>query len=398
MKELARFSSVSKRWTQLCLASMRNLRKLDTYHHIDFESEELFVLRAAARHCPRLRCLNAAILDSGCMDEVLRIVRRCAKMEVLELYACRRDLRVLDASALVDAITESSPNLRVLGLCREAVSWGMESDAFSRIAAACPKLECLLCTQSRGNKVNSADLCSMLSTCSDLKVLELFNMSFNAREVFMSPLLSGGITIKTLVLGGCDFGDADCAAVARACPALEHLDVGRTLVTDLGVAALTKGNLQLKSLFLFETHVSDASLLFLATESREGMVSQTRRVQLGSSALCEYRRTLESNDTENCTNVETRALTHHQNSNIVPYARLSDHRSQSSCIESIQSCTSLVWPSLTLLDICDCQGVSPQAIQLFEQRRPKCQVVLETSQKQTDLHARCIQSGVDMCF
>lgn len=396
MKELSRFTSVSKKWNKLCLASLRNFRKIDTYDHIDFESEELFVLRAAARHCPRLRCLNAAILNGGCMEEVLRIIRRCSKMEVLELYACRRDLPVLDATALVDAIAESVPELRVLGLCREAVSWGMQSKAFSRIAEACPKLECILCTQSRGNKVASADLCSMLAQCGDLKVLELFNMSFSAREVFLAPQLGGKINIKTLVLGGCDFGDSDCSAVARACPSLEHLDVGRTLITDTGVAALTNGNLQLKSLFLFETNISDATLLYLATESQRGW-TQTRKLQLNSGAPRGYQQR-ESGDTPNCKYVKTRARSQLRVQNSAPYARLSDHRIQSSCIATPKSPTSLIWPSLAMLDICDCRGFSPQAIEFFEQRRSGCQVILETSQKQTDLHARCIQSGVDMCF
>lgn len=393
MKEICRNRTMSKRWNKLSNSSLRTLRKMDTYDHIDFESEELAVLRETARYCPRIRCLNAAVLTGDCMDAVNGLIGKAPKLEVLELYACRRDVPCLDAGDLVNAVCSSLPELRVLGLCREAVTWSMPHGAFSRIAEACPQLECLLCTQSREHKVDPNEIALLLAQCRNLKVLELFNMSFDVRKVFQSPQISGRIQLKTLVLGGCDFGDMDCYAVSKACPSLEHLDIGRTQVTDHGVAELTRGNLKLKSLFLFETNISDATLTFLSTKSKfiSSRSVSSQRVNVNSRQV----------SLNSCKSSGNMCITTTQTSLDdlqLESVRRSDHCTQSLCTQPAKSCSQLVWPDLRLLDVCDCPRVTPESIKFFERERRQCQIILKTEQKQTDLHARCKESGVEICF
>ena len=226
-------------------------------------------LAALARGCLQLRSFSANDCPSISTDGMMALSHGCKELRTIYLHDCNRItddslFRIAKGCLELTSFTLSRSNPRSNPICSSSGfdTSNPDHDAvtnagISCIARGCKKLTSITIDYCR--RIDDTALIAIGSSCPNLRTLIVFGTSPDLRT-----LDSKIESVRP------EFSNRGLIAIARGCPALESITMSAGLnITDASVIVLAKKCLQLKSITLDFSKISDASLIAFATNSRK---------------------------------------------------------------------------------------------------------------------------------
>lgn len=218
-------------------------------------------LEAIGKGCPSLKQFSVGKCCLFSDEGLLSLAKSCVSLESLRLEECHRitqraivDLlsreNNLKALALVNCMGLKDKYQMMVGSCMKSSSLrslivnncpGFSDETLASIGSMCPQLNHIDLSGLQGItdtglrqlvNANEAGIVKMnLSNCVNL-----------TDNVICLVTDSHGSTLEQLNLDGCrGLTDTSLIAIARDCSILTELDMSRSGITDLGIAALARG-------------------------------------------------------------------------------------------------------------------------------------------------------------
>lgn len=241
-------------------------------------------LEAIGKGCPNLKQMSLKkccfVSDNG----LVAFSKVAGSLESLQLEECNRITHLGILGALSNCISKLKSlslvkcmgikdlalEIPVLSPCESLRSLtirsclGFGSASLAILGKLCPQLHHIDFSGLCG--ITDAGLLSLLEGCDGLVKVNLSECLNLTDEVVMALARLHGETLEVLNLEGCrKLTDASLVAIADNCSLLNDLDVSKCLISDDGVAALSRGvqhNLQILSLSGC-SKVSNKSMPFL---------------------------------------------------------------------------------------------------------------------------------------
>ena len=117
-----------------------------------------------------------------------------------------------------------------------------------------------------------ASLAAIGETCKGLTSIDMSGNE-NITDVGIASLTQGCREIKAISVTSYHLTDASYAAIGETCKGLTHIDMsGNKNITDVGIASLTQGCSQLKTVIRYSSQLTDASLAAIG-ETYKGLTS-----------------------------------------------------------------------------------------------------------------------------
>ncbi|KAG6413815.1 hypothetical protein SASPL_126530 [Salvia splendens] len=228
-------------------------------------------IEAVGKGCPNLKhmCVRKCcfVSDNG----LVAFAKATSSLECLQLEECNRitQIGILTALSCISSKLKSVSLVKCMGIKDLSIDFpalspceslrslsirscpGFGSTSLAMVGKLCPHLHHLDLSGLCG--ITDTGLLPLLECCeAGLAKVDLSECSNLSDEVILALARLHGATLELVNIDGCQkITDATLAALAESCPLLNDLDVSRCLVTDAGVAALSRGvqsNLQVLSL------------------------------------------------------------------------------------------------------------------------------------------------------
>ena len=211
-------------------------------------------------------------------DDVAVIARGCINLLNIELASCER----LTSRSLA-AIGQHCKTLTSLDIRR---CYRINDEGVWALTRGCMNLQSLNLT---GCQLTDASLAAIGETCNGLTTFERIDDS-NMTDVGLASLAQGCRQLTTInVRGCCVLTDASLEVIGETCKGLRRIDITQNHFTDVGITSLTQGCRELMAIYIAScSNLTDASLAAIGNTCK-GLtsidISNMRMTDLGIASL-----------------------------------------------------------------------------------------------------------------